>query len=48
MGRKRREVDTMADTQGPLLAAPDRCTGCGACANGCPKGAIRMVEDETR
>ena len=27
----------------PQLAARDRCTGCGACSNGCPKGAIRMV-----
>lgn len=23
------------------------CTGCGACFNVCPKGAIRMVEDES-
>ena len=29
----------------PQLAARDRCTGCGACSNGCPKGAIRMVPD---
>ena len=35
----------MADTQAPLLVAADRCTGCGACANGCPKGAIHMAVD---
>ena len=29
----------------PQLAAHDRCTGCGACSSGCPKGAIRMVPD---
>ena len=29
----------------PQLAARDRCTGCGACSNGCPKGTIRMVPD---
>ena len=29
----------------PQLAARNRCTGCGACSNGCPKGAIRMVPD---
>lgn len=29
----------------PQLAAHDRCTGCGACSSGCPKGAIRMTPD---
>ena len=29
----------------PQLAAHDRCTGCGACRSGCPKGAIRMTPD---
>lgn len=29
----------------PQLAAYDRCTGCGACSSGCPKGAIRMAPD---
>lgn len=29
----------------PQLAVHDRCTGCGACSSGCPKGAIRMVPD---
>lgn len=24
----------------------DQCTGCGACSNICPKGAIKMVEDD--
>ena len=29
----------------PQLAPHERCTGCAACCNGCPKGAIRMVSD---
>ena len=29
----------------PQLAPRERCTGCAACCNGCPKGAIRMVPD---
>ena len=29
----------------PQLAAHDRCTGCGACSSGCPKGAIHMAPD---
>lgn len=29
----------------PQLAPWERCTGCAACCNGCPKGAIRMVPD---
>ena len=29
----------------PQLAPRDRCTGCGACASGCPKGAIHMLPD---
>ena len=29
----------------PQLAPHERCTGCAACCNGCPKGAIRMVPD---
>ena len=29
----------------PQLAPHDRCTGCAACCNGCPKGAIRMTAD---
>lgn len=35
----------MPDTAMPLLASRDRCTGCGACYNGCPKGAIHMEPD---
>lgn len=27
------------------LAPHDRCTGCGACASGCPKDAIHMLPD---
>lgn len=29
----------------PQLAPKERCTGCGACFNGCPKGAIHMQAD---
>ena len=29
----------------PRLAPHDRCTGCGACASGCPKGAIHLLPD---
>ena len=29
----------------PRLAPRDRCTGCGACASGCPKGAIHLLPD---
>ena len=32
----------MAEQTAPQLAPRDRCTGCAACCNGCPKGAIRM------
>ena len=30
----------------PVLPAPDRCSGCAACAATCPKGAIVMRSDE--
>lgn len=36
----------MTETIKPQLAPHDRCTGCGACASGCPKGAIHMVRDK--
>lgn len=29
----------------PHLAPREHCTGCGACASGCPKGAIHMLPD---
>lgn len=29
----------------PVLASHDQCTGCGACANGCPKRAIHLLPD---
>lgn len=29
----------------PLLAPRDRCSGCGACAAGCPRDAITLVSD---
>ena len=35
----------MTQTITPHLAPKDRCIGCGACANGCPKGAIHMLPD---
>ena len=36
----------MTETVKPQLASHDRCTGCGACSSGCPKGAIHMVRDK--
>ena len=30
----------------PVLAERSRCTGCGACASGCPKDAISMERDK--
>ena len=27
------------------ICPEERCTGCGACASGCPKGAIHMLPD---
>ena len=30
----------------PHLAPREHCTGCGACASGCPRGAIKMVSDK--
>ena len=30
----------------PILAERGRCTGCGACASGCPKDAISMERDK--
>lgn len=35
----------MLENTAPRLAPKDRCTGCSACANGCPKGAIHMLPD---
>lgn len=35
----------MTENAKPQLASRDHCTGCGACASGCPKGAIHMVRD---
>lgn len=35
----------MVETVHPQLADKTRCTGCGACANGCGKGAIHMLPD---
>lgn len=29
----------------PTLSPAERCTGCGACASVCPRGAIRMLPD---
>ncbi len=30
----------------PILASHNHCTGCGACASGCPKDAITMERDK--
>lgn len=35
----------MTENGRPQLAPRERCTGCGACASGCPRGAIHMVRD---
>lgn len=35
----------MTDYPTSLLPDRGRCTGCGACASGCPKGAIHMLPD---
>ena len=35
----------MPENTAPHLAPKERCTGCSACANGCPKGAIHMLPD---
>ncbi|MBQ0037247.1 MAG: Coenzyme F420 hydrogenase/dehydrogenase, beta subunit C-terminal domain [Clostridiales bacterium] len=35
----------MTESMTPQLAPRDRCTGCGACMSGCPKGAIHMLPD---
>ncbi|MBQ2061788.1 MAG: Coenzyme F420 hydrogenase/dehydrogenase, beta subunit C-terminal domain [Oscillospiraceae bacterium] len=35
----------MTDTVLPQLAPKEKCTGCGACEAGCPKGAIHMLPD---
>ena len=36
----------MTEIVKPQLAPRERCTGCGACSSGCPKGAIHMVRDK--
>lgn len=36
----------MMENTKPQLAAHDYCTGCGACASGCPRGAIHMLRDK--
>lgn len=35
-----------AESASPLLADHNRCTGCTACASGCPKDAITMERDK--
>lgn len=35
----------MINSASPHLAPREHCTGCGACASGCPRGAIRMSAD---
>ena len=41
------EVQPERQTAAPKLAERSRCTGCTACAAGCPKDAIAMVRDRT-
>jgi coenzyme F420-reducing hydrogenase beta subunit len=38
-------VIRLSELQWPKLAPRDRCTGCGACASGCPKNAIHLLPD---
>ena len=38
-------ADAAEESGLPQLASHDTCTGCGACAAGCPKNAITMVRD---
>lgn len=35
----------MSSSATPRLAPKEHCTGCSACASGCPRAAIRMVPD---
>ena len=35
----------MISTASAHLAPKEHCTGCSACASGCPRGAIKMVAD---
>ena len=35
----------MSSSATPRLAPREHCTGCSACASGCPRAAIRMVPD---
>ena len=35
----------MQESTRPHLTSKERCTGCGACASGCPKNAIHMLPD---
>ena len=39
-------VPHRVETDLPRLAPRHRCTGCGACASGCPKDAITMTRDK--
>ena len=39
-------VKTMQENAKIVLADQNHCTGCGACANICPKAAIQMLPDE--
>lgn len=39
-------VKTMQENTKIVLADQNHCTGCGACANICPKAAIQMLPDE--
>ena len=36
----------MISTASAHLAPKEHCTGCSACASGCPRGAIKMVADK--
>lgn len=43
--KHRKGAECVTDYPTSLLPDRGRCTGCGACASGCPKGAIHMLPD---
>ena len=44
--REEAPASSAEESKAPALAERSRCTGCGACASGCPKDAISMERDK--
>jgi NAD-dependent dihydropyrimidine dehydrogenase PreA subunit len=44
MIQEQANVNIEVDDTGVVVIDPEKCFGCGVCANLCPNGAIRMVE----